>query len=232
MTTPVPVVLLPGLMQDARVFAPQIDGLSRDRAVMVAPTHHHDTVKAIAQSVLDTAPARFAVVGLSLGGGVALELLRLAADRIDRICLISTSAMSEPPDTVAGRDVHIAGVKGGRFGDVMETALGINQLAESTYRLEIANLARNMATGLGEDAFVRQSNALQRRKDQQATLRKINCPALVMCGKADRMYPLKRHEFMAEMIPRSTLATIPDAAHLVTLEQPAAVNDALRGWLA
>ncbi len=218
-------------MQDARVFAPQVDGLSHDRATMVVPTHHADNVEEIADFVLASAPARFACVGTSLGGAVALEVLRRDPDRMDRLCLISTAAMSEAPDLVAQRDVQIASVKGGRFEDVVDEALGLNGLADTPFRLEIANMARDMARSLGADVFLRQSEAMKRRKDQQSTLRKIKCPTLVLCGDGDLQYPVKRHEFMAEMIPRAKLDVVGQASHLVTLEQPGAVNTALRGWL-
>jgi len=231
MSHPVPVIFLPGLMQDARIFAPQVDGLSHDRATMVVPTHHADNIEEIADFVLASAPRRFACVGTSLGGAVALEVLQRDPDRVDRICLISTAAMSETPDVVAHRDVQIASVKGGRFDDVVDDALGLDGLAETPFRLEIGGMARDMARSLGPDVFLRQSEALKRRKDQQSTLRKIKCPTMVLCGEGDKLYPVKRHEFMAEMIPRATLEVVGQASHMVTLEQPGAVNAALRGWL-
>ncbi|MGB0797796.1 MAG: alpha/beta fold hydrolase, partial [Planktomarina sp.] len=73
-----PIVFLPGMMCDARLFAPQIDSLSADRAVMVAPIHLGERIEEIASSVLDAAPARFALAGLSMGGIVAMEVFRRA----------------------------------------------------------------------------------------------------------------------------------------------------------
>jgi pimeloyl-ACP methyl ester carboxylesterase len=88
-----------------------------------------------------------------------------------------------------------------------------------------------MAESLGPDVFVAQSRALQRRQDQQAVLRRISVPALVLCGEYDALCPVRRHEFMADLIPRATLQIIEGAGHLPTLEQPIATTRALRTWL-
>ena len=106
-----------------------------------------------------------------------------------------------------------------------------NYLAEGPHRGEVLDLAMDMAMTLGPEVFIRQSRALQRRKDQQATLRKIKVPTLVLCGAEDALCPVKRHEFMAELIPYATLRVIDGAGHLPTLEQPDAVTDALREWM-
>ncbi len=226
-----PVVCLPGLMQDARAFAPQIDALSATCAVMVAPTHLDDTVEEIAASVLNAAPPEFTLLGTSLGGAVALEVARAAPERVKGLCLISTAAMSETPDMVANRDLQMASVRGGRFDDVMTEALSLTGLADNPFRLEIAGIARDMAATLGAEVFVRQSTAMQRRRDQQSILRKITMPTLILCGEGDQQYSVKRHQFMAEMIPRARFEVVDLASHLVMLEQPGTVNEILRDWL-
>ena len=88
-----------------------------------------------------------------------------------------------------------------------------------------------MARDLGPEVFLRQIRALQRRRDQQATLRKCKVPALVLCGAHDGLTPVKRHEFMAGLIPYAELRVIEEAGHVPTLEAPEAVTEALRAWM-
>ncbi|MGB1236305.1 MAG: alpha/beta fold hydrolase [Planktomarina sp.] len=229
---PLPLVMLPGMMCDARLFAPQIDSLSRDRAVMVAPIHLGERVEDVASSILDMTPHRFALAGLSMGGIVALEIIRRAPDRVARLALIDTNALAETPEKAAAREPQIVGVKAGRMRDIMRDEMKPNYLANGPYKNEILSMVMDMAETLGPEAFIRQSRALQRRRDQQSTLRKIKCPTLVMCGAEDTLCPPKRHEFMAEMIEGAVLHIVAGAGHLPTLEQPQTTNAILRQWLA
>ncbi|MCH2075602.1 MAG: alpha/beta fold hydrolase [Rhodobacteraceae bacterium] len=226
-----PIVFLPGMMCDARLFAPQLDALSRERAIMVAPTCVGDRIEEIASNVLTSAPAKFALAGLSMGGIVAMEVYRRAPERVTRIALMSTNPMAELPDRAAAREPQIVKVKAGRLPEVMADEMKPQYLAQGPYRQEILNLCMDMAEALGPDVFIRQSRALQRRRDQQATLRKIKCPALVLCGEHDQLCPPERHQFMAELIPYSIFKVIGGAGHLPTLEQATVVNDLMREWL-
>lgn len=228
---PEPLVLLPGMMCDARLFCPQILALGRDRAIMVAPITGASTIGALASQVLDAAPHRFALAGLSMGGIVAMEVVRRAPDRVTRLCLMDTNCLPETPQVAASREPHIVGVQAGRLEQVMREEMKPRYLAPGARRIEVLNRVLDMALDLGPQVFVAQSRALQRRPDQQATLRKVSVPTLVLCGEHDALCPVKRHEFMAEIIPDASLVVVPDAGHLPTLEQPDAVTDALRHWL-
>lgn len=227
-----PLVLLPGMMCDARVFQPQITALSVERAVMVAPITGAERVEEIASGMLDQLPARFALAGLSMGGIVAMELLRRAPDRITRICLMDTNPLDEPPAYAAQREPLIVRARAGRLDEVLREMLPPEVLAPGPRRLEILELVQEMGMALGPDVFEHQSRVLQRRRDQQSTLRKCKVPALVMCGELDRLTPVKRHTFMAELIPYAELRIIEEAGHLPPLEQPEAVTQAMREWLA
>lgn len=200
-----PIVFLPGMMCDARLFAPQLDALSRERAIMVAPTCVGDRIEEIASNVLTSAPAKFALAGLSMGGIVAMEVYRRAPERVTRIALMDTNPMAELPDRAAAREPQIVKVKAGRLHEVMADEMKPQYLAQGPYRQEILNLCMDMAEALGPDVFIRQSRALQRRRDQQATLRKIKCPALVLCGEHDQLCSPERHQFMADLIPYSEI---------------------------
>ncbi|WP_170465135.1 alpha/beta fold hydrolase [Ruegeria arenilitoris] len=226
-----PLLLLPGLMCDARVFAPQVAHFSRQRAVTVAPVSLGERIEEIASGLLDQLPHRFALAGLSMGGVVALELVRRAPDRVSRLCLMSTDAQADTPQIAAAREEHLVGAKAGRLEDVMRRILGSDSLAPGPRRVPILNDVISMALDLGADVFERQIRALQRRPDQQGALRMIKTPTLVVCGAHDRLTPVRKHAFMADLIPGAELKVIDDAGHLPTLETPQAVNEALENWL-
>ena len=227
-----PVVFLPGMMCDARLFGPQTAELSHERSVMVAPVCVGERIEEIASNILTSAPQKFALAGLSMGGIVAMEILRRAPERITRIALMDTNPLPETPQVAAGREPQIIGARAGRLMDVMREEMKPNYLAPGPQRVDVLSLVMDMADALGPDAFVCQSRALQRRRDQQKTLRGCKVPALVLCGEYDALCPVKRHVFMAELIPYAELQVISGAGHLPTLEQPEATTAALRSWLA
>ncbi len=226
-----PLVLLPGLMCDARLFGPQIAEMSADTAVMVAPITQGERVEEIASGLLDQLPQRFALAGLSMGGIVAMEILRRAPDRVSRIALMDTNPLAETPQVAAAREPQIVAARTGRMLDVMREEMKPNYLAPGPQRREVLDLVMDMADALGPEVFVRQSRALQRRRDQQSTLRKCKVPALVLCGAHDALCPVKRHDSMAELIPSATLRVLEHSGHLPTLEQPAETTRALRMWM-
>ena len=227
-----PILFLPGMMCDARLFQPQINALSLDMSVMVAPITRGERIEEIASDVLSAAPAKFALAGLSMGGIVAMEVLRRAPDRVTRVALMDTNPLAETPQYAAAREPHIIAAQTGRLTDVMRDEMKPNYLAPGPHRAEVLRQVMEMAQDLGPEVFVRQSRALQRRRDQQSTLRKIKMPALVLCGEHDALCPVKRHTFMAELIPYARLEVIADAGHLPTLEQPEQVIASIRRWMS
>ncbi|MFK7743594.1 MAG: alpha/beta fold hydrolase [Roseobacter sp.] len=227
-----PLVFLPGMMCDARLFGPQIAAFSADTSVMVAPITQGERIEEIASGLLDTLPRRFALAGLSMGGIVAMEVLRRAPDRVTRLALMDTNPIAETPQVAASREPQIVAAKAGRMLEVIRDEMKPKYFAPGPKREEVLQLVLQMADDLGAEVFVRQSRALQRRADQQATLRKCKVPTLVLCGAHDALCPVKRHEFMAELIPYATLRVLEDAGHMPTLEQPEQTTQALRDWMA
>jgi pimeloyl-ACP methyl ester carboxylesterase len=226
-----PLVLLPGMMCDARLFAPQIAALSGRRAVHYAPIGGHDSVHALACEVLEHAPPRFALAGLSMGGIVAMEVMAQAPERITHLALLDTNPRAELPEVQARRGPQMEAVRAGRLRAVMRDEMKPNYLIDSPQKPAILDTCMDMALSLGADVFIRQSIALRNRPDQQDTLCAVAVPTLILCGSQDRLCPLERHELMHALIPGSRLAVIDEAAHLPTLEQPDAVNAALAKWL-
>ncbi|MBT0959187.1 alpha/beta fold hydrolase [Alphaproteobacteria bacterium KMM 3653] len=227
---PEPLVLIPGMMCDARLYWPQIVAFSADRSVHVAPLVG-GSISAMAQNILLGAPKRFSVLGLSMGGIVAMEMMNKDPGRISRAVLMDTNPLPETPQNAAEREPQIIGVRNGRLIEVMRDMMKPAYLAPGPQRMDVLSLMMDMAEAMGPECFVNQSRALQRRPDQQRTLSQTQIPTLVACGEHDTLCPLKRHEMMAELIPNSVLHIFRDAGHLPTLEQPMAVNEALRAFL-
>lgn len=227
----VPLVLLPSMMCDARVFAAQVTALSRDHAVMVAPITLGERIEEIASNIIDQLPHRFALAGLSMGGVVAMEILRRAPDRISRLCLMDTNPLAETPAVAAAREPLIVRSRAGFLEDVMQETMHPDVLAPGPHRRGVLDQVYTMARDMGPEVFVRQSRAMQRRRDQQSTLRKSQTPTLILCGAHDQVTPVKRHSFMAELMPHAELIVMEQAGHIPPLECPDALTTILRDWL-
>lgn len=226
-----PIVFLPGMMCDARLFAPQINALSGSHPVMCHPLVGHDTIEALAAQILATSPDQFALAGLSMGGIVAMEVLRQAPERVERVALLDTNPLAEKDEVKAKRIPQVEAAQNGELRRVMRDEMKPNYLADGPNLGAILDLCMAMATDLGPDVFVAQSHALQTRPDQSEVLSRYNGPALVLCGREDGLCPVERHELMHALLPNSELVIVENAGHLPTLEQPAQTNAALTRWL-
>ncbi|OED38584.1 alpha/beta hydrolase [Chromatiales bacterium (ex Bugula neritina AB1)] len=227
-----PLLLLPGMMCDARLFQPQIAEFSQRQAVAFAPLFSSNSMTGLAKQVLENAPPRFALAGLSMGGIVAMEMIRLAPDRITRIALMDTNPLADPPEKSGIRRAQVANAKRGRLREIMRDEMKPNYLADGPSKARILALCMEMAESLGPEVFEAQSDAIQHRPDQCDTLKSVAVPALILCGEEDRLCPVSRHELMHELIPGSQLAVVPGAGHLPTLEQPELTNSTLSEWLS
>ena len=227
-----PLILIPGMMLDARLFSPQIAAFEGERTVVVTSVAEQPTISGMAAAILRSAPSRFAVAGLSLGGIVAMEVFRQAPERIERLALMDTNPLAELEKVQKNRDRQIAWVgEEGRLAGIMQDEMKPNYLADGPKRADILDLCMDAAMALGPTVFVNQSRALQSRPDQSDTLRRVKVPTLILCGEQDALCPIERHQLMAALIPHANLVVIPGAGHLPTLEQPQATTDALRKWL-
>ncbi len=226
-----PLVLLPGMMCDARLYSAQIAAFSHARPILTMPMNAHNTVEALAADILAHAPPRFALAGLSMGGIVAMEVFRQSPDRITRLALLDTNPKAEAAAVAQNREPQIEKVRNGHLRDVMRDEMKPNYLTDGPRIGQILDICMAMAETLGPDVFINQSRALQARPDQQDTLRAVKVPTLILCGEDDALCPIHRHELMHELIPGSTLTIIKNAGHLPTLEQPDATNEALAQWL-
>ena len=228
-----PLVFLPGHMCDGRLFANQVEAISSKRAVHLANFRHGATMAEFAANVLASAPPRFVLCGLSMGGIVAMEILRTAADRIAGLVLMDTNHRAETRERAKARLRTIALVKRGdlALASVIRDEMKPAYLADGPRNSPILELVMAMAMSLGSQVFERQARAIMSRPDQADTLRRTAVPALVICGEEDKLCPLQIHEDMVGLIPGAKLEVVRGAGHLVPLEQPERTNELILDWL-
>jgi pimeloyl-ACP methyl ester carboxylesterase len=226
-----PVVLIPGLLASARLYAAQIPELWRRGALMVADHTRDTSMQTIAQRLLAAAPPRFALAGLSMGGYIAFEVVRQAPQRVARLALLDTSARADTPEATAMRHAQMALASAGRLGEVVEQQFV--RTVHPLHRLDpqLRETNRLMAEDVGPEAFVRQQQAIMGRPDSRPTLAAIACRTLVLVGEQDELTPPDRAVEMAHGIRGAQLVTVPGCGHLSTLEQPREVTRALLDWL-
>lgn len=227
------LVLIPGLLCDALLWEAQIKALAGQAACWVADHTGSDTMAGVAADVLREAPfERFALAGLSMGGYVALEIVRRAAQRVDRLALLDTSARPDTPEQLEKRKGLIDLARRGRFIGVTQALLPLLLHGTRLGDRKLVDTVKEMARNTGKEAFIKQEHAIMSRADSVPLLPTIGCPTLVLCGRQDALTPLKRHEEMAGAIPGASLYIVDDCGHLSTLEQPAAVSGAFKRWLS
>lgn len=231
-----PLVLVPGLLCDEAVWADQSDALADIADIHFAINGARDSLVAMAEAIIAQAPPRFAIAGHSMGGRVALEVVRRVPDRVIALGLLDTGyqplAAGEAGEReVAGR--HALVEKARRRG---MRAMGWEWLQGMVYpsRLSdalLVNAILDMIERGTPDLYAAQTRALIGRPDAAPVLAKVRCPTLVLCGQDDLWAPPQRHEAICALVRGSSLTVVPYCGHMSTMEQPAAVSQALRSWL-
>ncbi|MDY6949459.1 MAG: alpha/beta fold hydrolase [Pseudomonadota bacterium] len=225
-----PLVLLPGLLCDERLWRDQVRNLGDIADATVADLTLDDTLSAMAKRVLDAAPARFALVALSMGGYVAFEMLRQQPERVSRLALLDTSASPDTPQRTAQRLAGIKSLQLGRFFGV--TARMLPQLVHARHvDGQVGEEVRAMAKRVGGDAFLRQQNAILARPDSRPLLASIKVPTLIAVGDCDVLTPPGDAEQMHRNIAGSSLHVFPCCGHLPPMEIPEETAALLRQWL-
>ena len=232
MSEPLPVVLIPGLLLSARLYAAQVAALWPVAPVMIANHTRDDSMAAIAQRILRDAPPRFALAGLSMGGYISFEILRQAPQRVARLALLDTMARPDTEEASAARRSQMELAAAGRFTEVIEAL--VPRLVHAS-RLEdpaLRELIHVMGAEVGVQGYLNQQAANIARIDSRPTLAAIRCPTLVLVGDSDVLTPPERASEIAAGIAAAELVVVPRCGHLSPLECPQAVTDALRAWLA
>lgn len=227
---PTNLLLLPGLLCDERLWREVIAGLGTDVGADVADLTQDDSIAAMARRALAKAPERFALAGLSMGGYVALEIMRQAPERVTHLALLDTSAQPDDAERAAKRRAGIESIKLGRFIGVSRGLLG-SLLAPQHLGTALADEVQAMSERVGQEAYVRQQTAILGRIDSRPWLAAIAVPTLVGVGESDILTPPALAQELAAGIAGAELVVFAGAAHLPTMENPEAVVAAMREWL-
>ena len=225
-----PLVLVPGLLNDAELWRDQIAMLSDRVSCIVPDITRGETLESLALGVLAESGPRFALAGFSFGGYVCQEVARLAPERVAGLALLDTAITADTPERAeARRTVNRAARLPGKFhgfgANLFETYLDRSHFGDE----RILGRIRSMAERLGPEVFIRQNNI--ERKDGAEVLRRLTCPVLIVCGESDALTPLAAHQAMLAHAPHAKLVVIPQSGHMTPIENPDAVTAALLAWL-
>jgi pimeloyl-ACP methyl ester carboxylesterase len=229
-----PLLLIPGLMCDQRMWRHQAAALKEHCSeILAGDISSADSIAELATRILQSAPAHFSMAGFSMGGIVALQIWRQAPQRVLRLALLDSNARNEKPERLALRLEQMHRVQQGKLHEVVVEDLKPNYLGlASKNDIALREEIIQMALSLGPDVFLRQCRALNSRPDSRSTLATITCPSLVLCGREDRLCPVEVHREMALGIPGARLQIIEHSGHFSPLEAAAEVSAAMEQWIS
>lgn len=225
------ILLLPGLLNDASVFTEQVAALTAVATVEVGNLSLAESIADLAASVLKQASAkRFVLLGLSLGGYVAFEIMRQAPERVAGLVLMDTTARPDTSEASAQREALIK-LAATDLDAVIEQLLPLLSHPARMNLPAVRGNIQSMANGLGKAVFERQQRAIIGRPDSRPTLKSIACPTLVICGQDDLITPPQMAQEIASGIKHAKLELIAECGHLATLDQPKLVSERLLDWI-
>ncbi len=225
-----PIVFVPGLLCDERLWRDQRIDLADLGDTMVADVAQDDSIAGMASRLLASAPPRFRLVGLSMGGYVAFEVLRQARDRVDALALLDTTAAPDAPARATEREATLRSVSVGKFAGVTDRLLP-RLIDEQHLQGPVGEDVKAMAQRVGGDAFVRQQTAIQGRPDSRPLLGQIGVPTLVAVGDGDVLTPPAASVEMFRALPSPSFHLFHRCGHLPAMEQPDETSAVLRRWL-
>jgi len=231
------LVMLPGLLCDRVAWQHQSEALSDVARCTSIEWGVENSLVEMARTALGQAPDRFSLAGHSMGGRVALEVFRLAPQRVVRIALFNTGYQPRPQNAAGeeeerGRLALLAVARSEGMRAMATQWLPPMIHPDRRTDLALVNTIIDMFARKTPDIFAAQIRALLGRPDATGVLEQIRCPTLLLTGREDGWSPPARHEEMAAKIPGSQLVVIPECGHMSMLERPGAVTEALRRWLA
>jgi pimeloyl-ACP methyl ester carboxylesterase len=227
----IPLILVPGLLCDDALWAPQLEWLSDIANISVGETQVDNRISAMAERILEAAPPRFALGGLSMGGYVCMEIMHQAPERIERLALLDTSGRADTANQTKRREALIKLAMIGKFRGVTPRLLPLLIHKDRQTDTNLTRTVIEMARRVGQAGYLRQQTAVMHRPDRRAEMATYNLPTIVVCGRQDALTPLDLHEEMAGLIPHARLCLIEECGHLSTLERAHAVTALMRDWL-
>ena len=228
---PETVVLVPGMGNNARLWASQVDELSDDYELIVADYVGAESIEEMADRVLAQVPeGSFSLVGFSLGGYIALDMVGRVGERIDRLAFISSSPYADSEQAIQQREFLI-GKALENYDAVLEDMGNFVVFRDGPHAEHTREVLTIMGQELGVDEFCRQQRAAMTRPDCREQLGSIGCPVRVLCGENDPVTPVSGNRHLAENIPGASLQILENSGHLLPLERPVEVTGFLRDWL-
>jgi pimeloyl-ACP methyl ester carboxylesterase len=218
-------------LTDERLYASQLAALRADYECSVFAFRDHDSLGAMAEELLAGMLARFSLIGLSLGGYLAFEIIRRQLERLERLVLMDTTARADHPARIAGRMKDIAKVREGGIEALIPELPARWLHPAHVQRVELTGLMSSMARSIGARGQFNQQTAMLARPDSHADLERVRVPTLLVCGREDPVTPVQVHEAMAARVPGARLEIIENCGHLSTIEQPEIVSRVLSSWL-
>jgi len=224
------VFILPGLLEDADAFEAVIEGLKDVATCVVADLTRANTMAGLAKEALKQAPwEKFLLAGHSMGGYVALEVMRQAPQRVTALALLNTNARPDTPESTENRR-RLMALADRDFEAVSTTLLPRLMNKEHLEDPLLTGTIGQMALAVGKDSFKRQEEAIIGRIDSRPHLKDIRCPTLVIAASEDQLMPVAVLKEMADAIPGARLEVVEDSGHMTTLEHPERIVELLRDW--
>ncbi|KQT14258.1 alpha/beta fold hydrolase [Ramlibacter sp. Leaf400] len=226
------LVLIPGLAGDEAMWRDQLAGLA-DLRPEVSDVHmRHASLPEMAAALLARHPGPLALCGASMGGMVAMEAARQAPGRVVGLALLGTSARPEDEEMRGVREKAIELFAQGRVKEVIEPNAGLAFHPDHARDPELVGRYLEFVLRAGAGQLIRQNRAVIGRPDARRHLPSLRCPVLVICGDDDQLTPPELSREIAQLAPSAELMLLPRCGHMLTMEQPHAVNHALRRWYA
>ena len=229
-TVPLPLLLLPGTVCDTRLFAPLLKRLALPVTRVIDMTGE-TTTPDLAKRILAEAPERFSLLGFSLGGIVALEMVAQAPERVARLALVDTTGRPDPEANGAARRGAVTRARDAGMDGYIADAWSRLVAPANVGTDELKRVITAMARDAGAEVLASQSEVAIHRADSRRRLSTIAVPTLILAGEAEQVCSLEAHEELAAGIPGARYFTIPQAGHFAPLENPAAVARHVRDWL-
>jgi pimeloyl-ACP methyl ester carboxylesterase len=226
------LVLIPGVLCDERLFAHQIADLGSYATISVANITQQNSVEEMARAVLAAAPERFCLAGFSLGSQVALEIMQIAGDRVERLALLSATHGGLLPASEAAFRKALEPIEHGGFQQYLDEVFPRYFTERDAQNPDLKRIFMDMAHAVGQEAGLRQMRALLGLRAPFQNLDRIRCRTFIIGGAEDRRTTFEAHQILSREISGSELVKVEDSAHFTTLEQPAAVSEALLRWMA
>ena len=225
------IVLMPGMMCNQDVFSHQINVLENFFNVIVIEFNEHRDIELGVKNLVSNLPTKFHLLGHSMGGIVAMELVKQHSKRVLSLALLNTNPYEEKQELKDKRNKTLKELD----------SLDLISLMKSDYisryfpddcrdKNKLIQQCVDMASILDKKVFYNQSVALRDRKDQTSILENVDCKTLIICGERDQLCPVSYHSDMNKMIKNSDLIVLEGVGHMPIIECPLIVNNHLKNF--